>query len=242
MKNCKFCNAEIPINKIYCGMKCMGLELRKTMVKNNCLTCGKEIFSAPSINQKYCNIACNLLSRKKIIYPDTLTQEFVKYLFHYKDGSLYWRVSPISKIQIGSKVGTLHKSSGRYTMSINGKFYLVARVIFFYHYGYFPALVDHIDCDQTNDKIENLRACDATQNQHNRSKANVSRFKSKYKGVALRITPTNKIWKVTITSSKVRHFGGYFEDEEDAALQYNRLAVKHHGEFARLNIIKGSLV
>lgn len=38
-----------------------------------------------------------------------------------------------------------------------GKRYQTHRVIFAMHHGYFPKLVDHIDRDKLNNKIENLR-------------------------------------------------------------------------------------
>jgi hypothetical protein len=43
---------------------------------------------------------------------------------------------------------------------VQGKGYLLHRLIFYYHNGYFPKVVDHIDGDITNNKIENLQGCD----------------------------------------------------------------------------------
>jgi hypothetical protein len=45
-------------------------------------------------------------------------------------------------------------------ISINGKQYLLHRLVFFFHRGYFPKVVDHVDGDVHNNCIENLQGCD----------------------------------------------------------------------------------
>lgn len=47
---------------------------------------------------------------------------------------------------------------------ISGKAYLLHRLIFFFHHGYFPKVVDHIDGDTFNNCIENLQGCDQSVN------------------------------------------------------------------------------
>lgn len=65
---------------------------------------------------------------------------------------------------------------------IDGKPYLLHRLIFFFHHGYFPKVVDHIDGDLKNNCIENLQGCDQ---QVNIEKARIFKTnKTGFKGVS----------------------------------------------------------
>ena len=102
-----------------------------------------------------------------------ITQAQVKDLFEYKDGNLYWikKTHPSVRIDIGDKAGTiLNKKQGRgyIVIKVNKNSYLAHRLIYLYHHGYMPEFIDHIDGDQGNNKVENLRPCSAVQNQYNR--------------------------------------------------------------------------
>jgi hypothetical protein len=44
-------------------------------------------------------------------------------------------------------------------ITFEGKPYLLHRLVFFYHYGFFPKVVDHIDGNVYNNCIENLQGC-----------------------------------------------------------------------------------
>jgi len=163
-----------------------------------------------------------------------LTQEYIKSIFDYKDGILYWKIKPFrSSINIGDRAGCPHIGNGnRYTIRINNKNYYASRMIFLYHKGYLPKIVDHENRIQTDDHIENLRDADYSTNGKNRNaKKNGS---SIYLGVHLN---RRKDWIAAINiNGKQTHIGS-FKIEENAALAYNRMAVMHHGEFANLNII-----
>ena len=52
-----------------------------------------------------------------------IQQEEVKDLFHYKNGSLYWRNNTGTATKAGSKAGYLHKT-GYVNISIKGKKYI----------------------------------------------------------------------------------------------------------------------
>ena len=47
---------------------------------------------------------------------------------------------------------------------VDGKCYLLHRLVFFYHHGYWPKVVDHIDGDRQNNRIENLQDCSMSEN------------------------------------------------------------------------------
>ena len=155
-----------------------------------------------------------------------LNQKYLKTLFNYKDGELYWKISRQS-IKINDKAGYINY---RYkNIKINGKLYRAHRLIYLYHYGYLPKFLDHIDGDQLNNNIENLRAVTLSQNQWNRKKIKIT--SSKYKGV----TKRSKKWEVCIKINKKSIYLGLFNSEIDAAIAYNEKAIELFGEYAKLN-------
>ena len=89
--------------------------------------------------------------------------------------------------------------------------------------------VDHINGDKTDNRRENLRLANKSQNGANRSKQ--KGCSSEYKGV---YKPTKK-WRATIMVNGKRIHLGYFIDEMDAASAYDEAAMEHFGDFAKLN-------
>ncbi len=95
--------------------------------------------------------------------------------------------------------------------------------------------IDHKDTNRLNNLEDNLRICTELQNQQN-SKLRTDN-KSGYKGVILH--KSNKKWMSYINFNKKRIYLGLFDDPKDAAIAYNTAAIQYHGEFARINQIKG---
>jgi AP2-like factor (euAP2 lineage) len=91
--------------------------------------------------------------------------------------------------------------------------------------------VDHRDKNGLNNQRDNLRIATVVQNMSNRNSCRPS--SSKFKGVSWDRF-CNK-WKAQIASNKKKIHIGVFDNEEDAALAYNKKAVELHGEFASLN-------
>lgn len=170
------------------------------------------------------------------IQRNELTQERVKELFTYSDGFLYHKSHRIKAMGY-TKVDYLHKYNhgDRYTTSINKKCFLCSRLIFLYHHGYMPQLVDHIDRNTQNDRIENLRP--ATRNQNNSNVTCHKNGTSKYLGVYSRFRYNHITWVAGIKSNGKQNHLGHFKTENDAAKAYNAAAIIYHGEFANLNII-----
>lgn len=91
--------------------------------------------------------------------------------------------------------------------------------------------VDHWDKNGLNNRDENLRKCDASQNGGNR-KLN-SNNTSGYKGVSWH--KKCKKWQAKIfVRGKLKSLG-MFIDPIDGAKAYDRAAIKYFGEFASLN-------
>lgn len=164
-----------------------------------------------------------------------LTQELVKEYFMYKDGILYWNKRPRRNVEPNAKAGHSfqdHTGNFRIRISFKRKRYFASQIIFLYHHGYLPETVDHEDRNTLNDKIENLRAASKFENARNRSSAKNS--SSKYLGVSIR---KNGKWAAHIRILGELKYLGYYFDETEAALAYNKAALEFHGDFANLNKI-----
>jgi len=152
-------------------------------------------------------------------------------LFEYKNGKLYCKAktNPKSnKKNIGEEVGGLNGQDYLVT-KIHYKSYFVHKIIFLMHYGYIPQIVDHIDGNTLNNRIENLRAVNLSQNQHNRGID--KRNKSGFKNVAW--CKRTKKWRVSLAVNNKSMEFGRFSDIELADLVAQEARDKYHKEFVR---------
>ena len=157
----------------------------------------------------------------------SLSQDLLHELFKYRDGILYWKNSVGNQVTAGSPLGTM-RDNGYLQGRINNKFYRVHRLIFLYHHGFLPDLIDHIDGNRANNQIENLRRADSSQNAFN-SKI-PSNNTSGVKGVSW--NKEKKKWKAECQHYKKRQLLGYFQTIEDAQIAVQSFRVTAHGEFA----------
>lgn len=100
--------------------------------------------------------------------------------FDYKDGDLIWK----NGRKKGKKAGWVSENGYTYiNFSCGGRRVrmLKHRIVFLLHHGYLPDLVDHIDRNPRNDRIENLRESTKSDNAINTSPRSNNR--SGYKGV-----------------------------------------------------------
>lgn len=93
--------------------------------------------------------------------------------------------------------------------------------------------VDHKNRNKLDNRKENLRLCSRAENAINTPQKKGS---SRYRGV--KWDHTRNKWYVSLKFNGTSYFVGRFKDEDEAALAYNKEAVKLHGEFARLNEVK----
>lgn len=98
--------------------------------------------------------------------------------------------------------------------------------------------VDHRNGDTLDNVRSNLRLSTDTG-----SNANRGVFKNNltgYKGVHLHVTPKRGVrYLVTVKFNGRVYYGKPQDDPVSGAKEYNRLALKFFGEFARLNVIPG---
>lgn len=93
-------------------------------------------------------------------------------------------------------------------------------------------VIDHINRNKLDNRLENLRVITAKENSYNRTKSKSSN--NKYKGVIKR---GNK-YVASITKDGIKKEITGIETEEDAAKIYDMMAEELFGEFAGLNFSK----
>ncbi len=152
-----------------------------------------------------------------------ITQEYLKSKLSYDTAT-----GKFKKIGSNAKVGSF--DDGYIRIEIDRKTYYAHRLAWLYVYGKLPELnLDHINCDKSDNRIENLREVTTSQNLMNigKNKNNTSGAKNVYFH-----KPTGK-WQVRVTvDGRSKHFGLY-DDIELADLVATEARNKYHGNFAR---------
>jgi len=88
---------------------------------------------------------------------------------YYKEGKLYWLKCPRQGVSKDSLVGKDYTNNKGYKMAmIKGKLWLLHRLIYIYHFKEINQVLDHVDRNPLNNRIENLRDVSRSQNQENR--------------------------------------------------------------------------
>ena len=154
-------------------------------------------------------------------------QETLLNLFKYSDGFLYWKSSNTNAVKAGGLAGS-KSSSGYLCVLVKNKLQLVHRVIFMMHNGYAPKIVDHIDGNPMNNKIENLR--DATKSQNCWNSKTRTTNSSGFKNVSWH--SKSKKWLVRLRANGKEVYVGIFGDIEDANKSAIEARKKYHGAFA----------
>lgn len=151
--------------------------------------------------------------------------------YHPDTGIVTWKVSPNFRIKIGDVAGCLDKQ-GYYRVGFKKKVYLLHRLAWFLTTGVWPKeLLDHKDCDTTNNKFDNLR--EATKQENLRNGSIKTNSVSGYKGVS-RHSSANR-WVAQGVKGNKKFYLGLFVEAEEAAKAYDTFAKEHYGEFAHLN-------
>lgn len=90
--------------------------------------------------------------------------------------------------------------------------------------------IDHVNGNGLDNQSHNLRRATPSQNGANRSS------KKKYKGISTTTMSGRIYYRAELKKDGIK-YRRKCKSEIEAALAYNEMAVKYHGEFARLNII-----
>jgi hypothetical protein len=157
-------------------------------------------------------------------------QEFLRSIYNYEDSNqsqpLTYKVRTANAVYIGDRVGCI-KSKGYYHASIKGVRFELHRIIFAYHHGYCPDIIDHKDGNPGNNLIENLRHADRAKNRH--ATGVNKNNKSGYKGVHW--CKNAKKYVALITADKKQRRIGYFNNPKEAHEAYCNAAKDIYGEF-----------
>jgi hypothetical protein len=131
------------------------------------------------------------------------------------------------------EAGCVNPTNGYRHIQFQGKQHMEHRVAWFLHYGEWPEdLIDHINGNRADNRICNLRLATAQENSRNRKRP--SNNTSGHKGVSW--IGHYQGWQATIKFDGKNKFLGRFPTAEEAADAYNKAALQHHGEFAKLDL------
>ena len=155
---------------------------------------------------------------------NNLTKEYLRSLFDYRDGNLFWKVSRkgILKDRLAGA-----KSHHYYQICINYKIYRTHRLIWIYHYGNTDFLIDHINGNTFDNRIENLRVCNESESSCNVKKS--KRNTSGVKGVDWSVQKMK--WRARIIFKKKTFHVGFFKDIKEAEQKIKERRLLIHKEF-----------
>ena len=149
------------------------------------------------------------------------------------EGLPYWRTRPSRKTRVGSIAGSLTRKGHRQIeTTINGARRLISahRLLWFMAHGTLPSQLDHRNRNPDDNRIENLRPANRSENGRNRKGTGTS----KYLGVSWQ--NRNKRWVSTISVDGRNKYLGMHKTQLEAALAYDKACRDYEiGEFANLN-------
>ena len=165
-----------------------------------------------------------------------ITQERLKEYFEYEEDGRLRRIKSTredgrGRGQVGAYT-TCKNANGYLIIMIDKRLYLVHRLVYLYHFGEFPKMLDHINMDKLDNRIANLREASKSQNAQNtkKRKTNTSGTKGVY------YDSTWKTWRARIiANSKVvayKSFKGSRDDEtvkQEAINWITTARQQHHG-------------
>lgn len=130
-------------------------------------------------------------------------------------GLFVWKVAK-QKVKAGSIAGSWRKV-GYVGILFEGKAYLAHRLAWLFMYGEFPPeMVDHINGDKSDNRIDNLRAATRSQNNRNSKVSRLSRHGIK----GARWDAKGKRWVASAAHLGNRKYLGSFKTSEEAQQAY----------------------
>lgn len=155
--------------------------------------------------------------------PEALAA-LVREAFDYADGHLLHRRKKHCSQRAGTIAGS-QKRSGYRDVRFVGRVWKEHRLVFLWHFGWLPDVVDHVDGNKSNNRIENLRACSKSQNGMNRhSHSSATGRRNVYK--------KKSGFQVAVGVAGKRLYIGTYASIEAADAAAHEARRQHFGEFA----------
>ncbi len=157
-----------------------------------------------------------------------IPEDIGEYL-RYEDGKLYWVKKSGLRCEIEREAGCINVSTNYKMVRFRKIAYRAHRIVWFLvNKTQPPEILDHINNDRLDNRIENLRESDHSKNQYNTKKQKNNT--SGIKGVSWH----NKLGKYTayiIKDGKQKHIGVY-TDIKEAEKAIKQARQQLHGEYA----------
>lgn len=165
---------------------------------------------------------------------DMPSKDLILDRFNYDpaSGKIYYKkwTNGLSRNVVGKEAGT-PTDKGYLRVKIKGVSYAVHRLVYYLEEGNCPDEIDHVNGDTLDNRIENLRPANRSQNCANtKSSCNSS---SKYKGVSWHRSRSK--WQASIRFKGKQEYIGVYDDEKEAAKAYDDRAREVYKEYAKLN-------
>ena len=166
-----------------------------------------------------------------------LTAERLRELLLYdpETGVFTWRKLTGKKGFVGKIAGCRAEVDGRVLIGIDGGRYRAHRLAWLYMTGEWPAEVDHIDGNPSNNRWRNLRLANRRDQSANTKRR--SDNSSGLKGVVWH--PQTRKWRVQIKCTGFKKHVGLYSTKEEAAQAYMEAARVRFGDFASNGIRSG---
>lgn len=144
-------------------------------------------------------------------------------------GDIRWKdtVSGVRSHRAGRIAGNV-RGSGYRRVSFRNKEYAAHRIAWALAYGEWPGLLDHVNGNTTDNRLDNLRLATPSQNSINRRWKKPPGKTSRYRGVGR--LPSGS-WQARIKINGVNRYLGAYPTELDAAVAYYRAAIPEFGAF-----------
>ena len=109
---------------------------------------------------------------KDVVYYDETSPSCLRWACNIPYKGLYDGSPTVYKRVIGDAAGTVQKSNKRYKIKYKQKAYMVHRIVYELFNGKLDPskVIDHLDGDSTNNRIDNLRQVDRKVNNRNLTK------------------------------------------------------------------------
>lgn len=147
--------------------------------------------------------------------------------YHPDTGLFIWSNSEKNGHRIGREAGCISKIGYR-VLKVEGERILAHRLAWFIHYSEEPPrMIDHVNGNKTDNRIDNLRAATHKQNMQNKKRRidNASGCPCVYQD------KRNGNWCVCIRENKKKHYFSGMESYEEAVNKYQEVAKAVFGDF-----------